>query len=509
MSKARIYARNLAANWIGQAAGLVVLFLLSPFVVHTLGKTEYGIWSLLNVFTGYLGVFDLGVRASTGRYIILYLGRGDHERVGETLKTGLGFFSLVSILILAVAIGLGWAFPLLFPSSPREYCGMVRLLLPLLALNVWLSAMSGAFASILAAHDRFDLSTGVDVAVLLLRTAATVAVLLAGHGIVGLTLVTIGASVLATAGTWWLARRIYPRLRLWPLRISRERLRELFGFGIAAFIGNIATRLLGQADLVLVGILISVQAVAVYSVGAMLVWYTTPFIDHIAGTIFPTIQRDFGKDDIDAVRWTYLRLITISLVFGLPVYLGFVFFGDLFIDLWMGKEFSEAVIIIIILSASRLALLVPTGAGLVLYAMGNVWFTTLVTVVESLLKVALALVFVMALGWAMPGIAAGTLVALLLTRGVLFPWYAHRRIGLKGSTFAVRAVLPGLLCGAAFAGWCILVRIVVPGSTWLLFAAQVALALLGYAPLALWLLVPRSDRMRVWGFLGVPAARKA
>lgn len=386
---------------------------------------------------------------------------------------------------------------------------MVRVLLPLLALNVWLSAVSGAFASILAAHDRFDLSNGVDIAVLLLRTGATVAVLLAGHGIVGMTLVTIGAGVLAVVGTWWLARRVYPPTRVWPLRISRERLRELFGFGIAAFIGNIAIRILGQADLVLVGILFSVQAVAVYSVGAMLVWYTTPFIDHISGTIFPTIQRDFAKDDIDAVRWTYLRLITISLVFGLPVYLGFVFFGDSFIDLWMGKEFSEAVIIIIILSASRLALLVPTGAGLVLYAMGNVWFTTLVAVVESLLKVALALVLVMALGWGMPGIAAGTLVALLLTRGVLFPWYAHRRMGLKGRTFAIRAVLPGLLCGAAFAGWCILVRMVVPGSTWLLFAAQVALALLGYAPLALWLLVPRSDRMRVWGFLGVPAARKA
>jgi len=43
MSKARIYARNLAANWLGQAAGLVVLFFLSPFVVHTVGKAEYGI----------------------------------------------------------------------------------------------------------------------------------------------------------------------------------------------------------------------------------------------------------------------------------------------------------------------------------------------------------------------------------------------------------------------------------------------------------------------------------
>ena len=61
MNRARIHARNLAANWIGHGANLVVLFFLSPFVVHTLGKVEYGIWSLLTVLTCSMGVLDLGV----------------------------------------------------------------------------------------------------------------------------------------------------------------------------------------------------------------------------------------------------------------------------------------------------------------------------------------------------------------------------------------------------------------------------------------------------------------
>ena len=60
-------------------AGLVVMFLVSPFVINSLGKIEYGIWSLLVVVTGYMGMLDLGVRASTGRYVILYLGKGDRS----------------------------------------------------------------------------------------------------------------------------------------------------------------------------------------------------------------------------------------------------------------------------------------------------------------------------------------------------------------------------------------------------------------------------------------------
>ena len=41
MSKARVYARNLTANWIGYVANIVVMFFLTPFVIHELGRTGY------------------------------------------------------------------------------------------------------------------------------------------------------------------------------------------------------------------------------------------------------------------------------------------------------------------------------------------------------------------------------------------------------------------------------------------------------------------------------------
>ena len=69
MSTARIYTRNLAINWFSLIAGLVVMFFLSPFVVHSLGNNAYGIWVLLGSLVGYLGLLDLGVRAAVTRFI--------------------------------------------------------------------------------------------------------------------------------------------------------------------------------------------------------------------------------------------------------------------------------------------------------------------------------------------------------------------------------------------------------------------------------------------------------
>ena len=54
MSNARIQALNLTANWVGHADNLIVMFFLSPFVVHIRESVEYGIWSLLMADIGVL-----------------------------------------------------------------------------------------------------------------------------------------------------------------------------------------------------------------------------------------------------------------------------------------------------------------------------------------------------------------------------------------------------------------------------------------------------------------------
>ena len=54
---------NAVANWSGFAAHLVVVFFLSPRLVHGLGDRRYDIWSLVESVLAYLMLFDLGVAA--------------------------------------------------------------------------------------------------------------------------------------------------------------------------------------------------------------------------------------------------------------------------------------------------------------------------------------------------------------------------------------------------------------------------------------------------------------
>lgn len=507
MSGARTHARNLIAQWGSHGASMVVLFFLSPFVVHTLGKVDYGIWSLLNVLMGYMGILDLGIRASTGRHIILYLGKEDHDAVSETLRTGLGFFAAVGGLILLAGVGLGYVFPDAFASVPDRYHGLVQVLVPLMALSVVLAAFSTVFSSVLTAHDRFDLARGVDVGVLVVRTAGTVAALLLGYGLLGLVAVTIASHALALVANCVIAHRVYPRLRAWPLTLNRRRLRELFGFGMAAFVSAAAVKIIGQTDLIIVGAALGVSAVTVYSVGAMLVYYSSSFIGHIGAVFFPPVQRAAARGEMGDVRWLFFRQVRLAMVFGLPMYIGFIVFGEPFIRLWMlGPEFDEAsvrtaAVVMAVLAVSKLALLPPFGAGQVLAARGHIWFNAKLTVTEAALNLAASLVFVLVFGWGLPGVALGTLAARLAVRTFVHPWYACRKTGIDFARYLARVGIPAVAAGGLFAAWAMLVRRFVPTGTWAGFAAAVGVSLAGYLPVAVWILVPPDDRRRVWAKL--------
>ena len=499
----RKHARNLAANWLSHGATLVVLFFLSPFIVHTLGKVEYGLWSLLTVLTGYMGLMDLGIRSSTGRFIMLYLGKDDHRAVDETIRTALGFYSGLGLLAVGAGVGLGWLFPVFFPSIPPEYHLIARLLLPLLALNVLLSALQAVFNSVLAAYEQFHLARGVDLAVLALRTTAVVLLLSHGYRIAALAAVSVGAHLLAVGGYYWLAHRVHAALRLWPVMLKRERMRELSGYGLAAFISRISTKIIGQTDLIIAGAAVSLAATAVYSVGAMLVFYSDTFLGYIGTTLFPSLQRAVAREEAGDTRWLFLRTNRLRLICGLLPLVGMIVFAQPFIRLWMlGPQFDEAAVqqaavVMQLLAGSKLLLLFTGASTSVLNAMGRVRLTASIVAVEATLNLALSLLFVLAFGWGLAGIASGTLAARLAVGTFIVPRFACTAVGVPWRRYLLEVGGLGLLAGGLFTAVCVAVRAAVPGDTWPWFFGQVALATTLYGVMAYALLVPPGDRRRL------------
>src|ERR1019366_9982088 len=75
----RTITRNVLSTWSGYVATLLIGFFLAPFIVHRLGNTGYGVWTLVVSLTGYFGLLDLGLRQSVGRFVAHHVALQDHD----------------------------------------------------------------------------------------------------------------------------------------------------------------------------------------------------------------------------------------------------------------------------------------------------------------------------------------------------------------------------------------------------------------------------------------------
>jgi O-antigen/teichoic acid export membrane protein len=505
MKNSRNHIKNLFINWGGHAVSLVVMFFLSPYVVSKLDAFSYGAWSLLTVLLGYMGIFDIGVRSSVGRHVALYLGKKDYKGIDETIRSGFAIFTLTGGIILLVGVLLGWLFPIFFQGVSLELRSTVKLLLPFMALNIWLAAVATIFSSVLTAHDRFDIARSIDLGTLFVRTGSTVFALHVGWGLWGLAGSMVLGNLFALIANRLFAGKIFRGLRSFPLLFSRMRMKELFGYGFYAFISSITEKIIGQSDLVIVGALLSVAAVREYSIGAMLVFYSAPFLSLIGNTFFPVVQRKVSCGFMEEVRRLLYGQIRISFCFGLLVYIGLVFYSQPFIKLWMlqddfGQEdVVKAASVMAILALSKLPSLYIAPCLSVLAAMGHIRFNSARAVCEAILNVILSLIFVIFLKWDLAGVAAGTLVARLLVGTVSVPFFLCRKADISVRSFFVAAIFRGIVAAIFCSLSCYAMKLLWPPDTWFSFSINVLTIVLIWCLIALVLLVPQEFRQKWYG----------
>ena len=152
---------------------------------------------------------------------------------------------------------------------------------------------------------------------------------------------------------------------------------ELYNYGIGSFAIAVSVKVIGQTDLVIVGNLIHIDAVTVYSVGAMLLYYSDTFIGQIGTTFFPPLQRSVAGDDMETARRLLFRQIRLAMILGLLMYIGYFCFGKSFIHLWMfdpdvfpKESVQKAAIVMAVLSCSKLLSLFSFGCNNLLAATG-------------------------------------------------------------------------------------------------------------------------------------------
>src|SRR5262245_1558653 len=114
----RSLVSNIASNWAGYSAQVVISFLLTPYLLRSLGQTRYGIWTLVMSLTGYYGLLDLGLGAGVNQYLTRYMAAKNVDGLNRTASAGVVTLTCCGLIVFICSLVVAMCASLLFTIPP-------------------------------------------------------------------------------------------------------------------------------------------------------------------------------------------------------------------------------------------------------------------------------------------------------------------------------------------------------------------------------------------------------
>ncbi|MBI5266462.1 MAG: polysaccharide biosynthesis protein [candidate division Zixibacteria bacterium] len=497
MSTLTRIGRNVFSNWAGFVIYIVVSFFLSPFMVHHLGNTGYGIWILVGSLTGYLGILDLGLRPAVVKYVARYRALGDDLMVNRVVNTILVIFSSIAGLVVIGSLILSYFSADAF-KVPPEYTGQLRVIIIIVGLNVAASFPFGVFSAMLNALQRFDLNNVIQISVFLVRTILLVTFLEFGGGLiaVGLIVLSAGLTEFALKARWCL--KINPTLEINHRLASRETFRMIAGFSAYTFIMSIAGRISFQTDAIVIGAMVSAEAITFFSIGSSMMEYLSTLISHMSMTVTPLASGLDATGDNARMRQLLLVGTRYCLLVILPIGCAYLMLGESFISLWMGPQYGPSSSkVLTILMWSYFGYLSQYVAGSVFYGLGKVKNLAFLNLGVALVNIILSVILVKPFG--IYGVALGTAIPLTIYGTIIHPIYICRTMKLGLFEYFRESYLSPLLAIIPFAVVIAVSRYAFEINSYGRFALVVGSATMVYAVVAFFYVIEPDHRSLAWG----------
>lgn len=444
-------AHNAAAAFAFQAFLAVVGLASTAVLVRTLGAERFGGWSLLGVVLAYGTLLDIGLGTSLVRRAATEHRRGDLRALGSALGATLAATALQGVLgAIAVAAAAHPLGKLL--NVPSAWQAEFATALRVMALGVGLSVPGAALAAVPTALQRLDRLVLVEATVTLATSLAQIGGALAGGGLVTLALITAGGRLASLVARAVLVRQLLPGLRV-RIDLRYPFWSDLGRFGALKAVQQIASQLILHLDRFLVAVLVSVPAVAFYTVALELAQKLLVVQGNVSTAFYPAACAAAERDR-SRLPALYERTSRVVALGTFPLAGLLVIFAEPVLRAWVGPEFAER-------SAGLLRVLAVAYAGMALTAIPS-------TTADALnrpeipayyaaaglgVNVAAALLFIPRFGIMGAGLAVAANVLLQA------PWFVRAVtrdvVGVSPASYAARAIaeplLPAALCSAVAA----------------------------------------------------------
>ena len=480
--------KNVGSSWFSLGFDVAVGLFLSPFLLHWLGDTAFGIWVLIFSITGYYGLFDLGIRSSVVRYVSKFTATDDIQDLAKLVNTALFSYSCIGALSLLVTVFLSSYVDHIFKVPPELHL-TARWLLLMVGAAVGLGFPLGVVGGYLDGLQRFYVNNWANIAGDIARLVGIVVAVHYGRGLLTIAAITVSLPVILSTIRGIIAYRIRP-VPFGFKYVNRATFRTMANYSSVTLIIMIATQLKFKTDNIVIGTMISAAAVTYFSIGSRIVSYAQQVVMALAQNFLPIASQSEATGNMDRLRKVFVAGNRFCAFTSFPITATLLVLGKSVIEVWVGRKYvdlSYPVLVILIIPATLMW--AQAASGRVLFGISKHRTWAFVTLSEGVCNLILSIILVRPFG--IKGDALGTAIPLACSMTLFMPWHLCRQLGIRMRTYLREAYVLPLLITAPLVAALLLMRRWFQPHSYRQLALQLLLAAVVYGLGVLWVLATK------------------
>lgn len=402
---------------------------ISPFILSTIGTSEYGVYKSIGALSATVAVLELGIGPMLQRYVAQFIAQKREKDLSNISAMGLiqaGALSGIMLVVgLVLFLGIDKAYGGTFTAVEMTRAKQLFLLqLAYIVLHVIENALFG----VISGYNRFIFTNSMKLLSIVVRAFLFVLLLPVFQN--ALVLVTVSVTIeflIIGLELIYLYGKLKHRIHLYYW--DKPLFKETFGYMMLLFVQSIIIQFNGNLDNIVIGAMLGTASVTVYSFAIQIFNMFETCATSISGVILPTVTKQIyeGATSKD-LEQTVVRFGRIQWMVLGAVLAGFICCGKEFFSLWLGTGFEDCWYLSLILMIPVTFPLIVNVCLAILKVKNLLKFRTVSLAYSAVINVILTVIGTRYWGyWAA---AAGTAIATVVGSVVSMNIYYRRKLGI-------------------------------------------------------------------------------
>ena len=160
---------------------VIIGVMLTPFIIQKLGDAEYGLYTLIGAFVGYISVLDFGLNNTIIRFVAKYRAEQSKTKEENFLAVTMIIYAIISVIIAIIGVVLYYHLECFFENSLTfEEIRKAKLMFSILIFNLVITLPGGSFNAICSGYENFVFPRVINILRYVFRSVLVVTLLFFG-----------------------------------------------------------------------------------------------------------------------------------------------------------------------------------------------------------------------------------------------------------------------------------------------------------------------------------------